>query len=411
MFRKILLLLSFLIGFVSFAVHGAEDRREVPLLLSGVGWESYGASHASGDAMGRSSEVSAGPADEEVERTKRARSPKEVVGSSREPFSHVGAGSSSVTAAVVVGSGGATAAFMPSHALSGSRGKGSVGVEARAARVTAGPGGHHGLIADLSALKHHIKQYLHEDGVKTENCFDKHFDGSNKVPNIAFVRVFYATRDGLIHHREIPYIFVSGWKDEGKIDIKHFSHPDSENALYEPRYIGDFYDIGGGETIGIVSAGAVKAKHPGAATLVSDFLERGIRIKADATFSSQTYAHSEQAFISYLQNDPGAIISPSDQPTSIVLYIMSTRDPCGHCQPLLRNFIGNSAVKAGLLSKIFPSIGDTSHVPLNIIYGSYMKFPRSNATVPQHIDLIDSIVDFSQWKYYILVRQTLGGGK
>ncbi len=230
-------------------------------------------------------------------------------------------------------------------------------------------------IPSLGDLQEIVKRCLHHDGIATEKVFLEEEKYSHSPPNTAVVRVFYQTEDGRIYHKEIPHVFISGWQQKAELNISFFGE------AYTPVYLGDFYRIAEGKTIRSAHASEIHSR--AGASLRDDFLIRGIDVlerksggDPKVTFSCDAYAHSEQAFVSYLQNDPRAVISPTANPQSVLIHIMSTRDPCSNCRIIMERLMYHPDFKKGLLKRMFPEFVDRD-VPVNIIYGSYKEFQKN----------------------------------
>jgi len=252
----------------------------------------------------------------------------------------------------------------------------------------------HGLeIYGIDALKEYLKKILYYDGMRTESCKDI---GSTRkewrATNTVVVHVFYKKDSGAIHHHRIPYIFISGWdhtykgfesRAETKVISEHFERADS------PLWIGDFYRLPADKKIGSTLVASIHGV--GGRSLIEDYAARGLDISpreekqrgkqkkiVNKLFSPSTYGHSEQAFISYLQNGHAIglnpVISADVVPTSIMLLVVSTNAPCGICNSVMRNLIEDVHFKSSMLQSMFPRI--TADIPLSIVYGAVDPFGK-----------------------------------
>lgn len=269
-------------------------------------------------------------------------------------------------------------------------------------------------IASVEILKDHIKKYLYYEGRRTEACKGLAEDrrawlGTNTV----VVHVFYQDPTGQLHHHKIPHVFISGWDYtnkgfETRGDLKIIS------AVFEapitPVWLGDFYMLPDGRTIG--NAPVETIIRPGGHTLISDYDARGLNISprmdkrtrkmVNKKFSVSTYGHSEEAFISYLQNGGDTIISPDIVPQGVMFLVISTNAPCGICNSVLTNLVSGLDFKRNVLRAMFPKI-TVENIPLSIVYGAVDEFGKTRA--PKDRDLIDSI-DSLQTITYILSMKT-----
>jgi hypothetical protein len=411
MFRKKLsVLLSLILGLCWSDLRATtEAREEFPRLLSSVGWESYkpgaGALLAGGGGSGVGHSSVSASAGARLHSGNR-RSPRFAYaaasgGSSShsylEPSRSKKTGPSSLASDVVVSEGGEEPV--------------SAGDESRAGEDEAKKTHSHST-EGLDTLKQKSKEYLYSDGVKTKECFEaglKLFPSKSDpwTKNTLVVHVLYQNSDKEVFDQEISYVFVSGWdlEEDRQKHIKEFFNK-------EVVVLGDFYQHQDNKNkISLSGESSAKSKN-GSGSLKGDFDERGISL--NKMFSCSSYAHSEQAFISYIERSDEArlaspIIHDTHIPTGVTLLMISKNNPCPQCHKMMQHLIGTEEFKNKILKKMFPGI-TSERISLNIIYGYYHDMgSNASRSSQEESDLVNSI-DFEQKGYYISVgmRDTRG---
>jgi len=223
--------------------------------------------------------------------------------------------------------------------------------------------------------------------------------------NTLIVHVFYQNDRDEIFHKEIPYVFISGWDTSNH---KKGYGEKIESCFDRKRVLilGDFYELPPGQKIGRTNNGEIKSKKEEYA-LINDFNERGVELHGDSTFDWNGLAHSEQALISYIKRGHEIELSPAIDhtvvPKGITLLMISRNDPCCNCSPLLQKLIMHEGFRKAVLKKMFPLI-DTTTPSLKIVYGYYNHMGTTKGLKREEEDLINSI-DFSRAPSYILVGE------
>jgi hypothetical protein len=274
-----------------------------------------------------------------------------------------------------------------------------------------------GPIPSMDTLKHYIKQYLYHEGTRTEACkaiARRAWKGTNTV----IVHVFYQN-GGEIRHHKIPRVFVSGWDYKNKgFESREVLEEEISRSFQDriiPIWLGDFYRLPEGKTIGNAPVEGIINEKGG--NLIGDFAARGLRIEPriekkpgkprkliNKKFSVSTYGHSEEAFISYLQNGNSTIADTI--PQGVMLLVVSTNAPCGTCNSVFINLIKDLAFRRNMLQAMFPRIGPEEDIPLSIVYGAVDEFGK--VRLPKDRDLTDTIDSLATTTYILSMKNVRG---
>jgi hypothetical protein len=244
------------------------------------------------------------------------------------------------------------------------------------------------------ALPAVLKECARTDGHRIRTYYTAHLEGNHSPPrstNFATVRVFYQTESGKKYHKEFPYAFLSG--------IEH------EDLPLLPRIgpnlcLGNIYPTAEARDVW-------RAAPP--SPMLEDFLLRGFTKKEVSEqkgrkFSHQHFAHSEQAFISYIMRNADAMVSDERIPTGIIIMMSSTRDTCRNCNQLIKNFLFETpGFKHAIIKRMFPRTPDhtVAGIPVTVIYVYHLKGPGYRYAAPGE-DLLEGI-DFRARVPYIKI--------
>ncbi len=247
----------------------------------------------------------------------------------------------------------------------------------------------------MASLPGVLKECAKIDGQRMKDYYDTHLDSTGDTTNFSTVRVFYRNADGR-YHKEFPHAFLSSMSVG---ELPTFPGLESKVCL------GNYYADGDR---------GVWRKPPYASSLLDDFLVKGFT-KEDISqkrahklpdFNAQHFAHSEQAFMSYIMRGAEGTVSEDKKPNGVVIMISSTRDTCPNCNKLLKNFLNGVAgagkrFKTTIFKKMFPLLSDpeAENLPTTIIYVYYLSKRTYGVSTK---DLLDE-VDFNAKIPYIKV--------